>query len=404
MIIAVALSGGVDSAVAAALLKKQGHKVVGFFMKNWSDKFGLKDSDCPWHQDRQDAMQVAAKLDIPFHTLDFEKEYKEQVLDYFFREYKAGRTPNPDVFCNSQIKFGVFLEKAMELGANYIATGHYARLVCHPDRPAVLGGERRDPLYSIDSSARDSSTPLRFARNDKNKSQLQIINYQLLKAIDNNKDQTYFLYRLNQEQLSCSLFPIGGYTKPEVRKLAKKFGLPNHNKPDSQGVCFVGHLDLRKFLSQKIKDKPGNIVTIDGQVVGKHRGLFWYTIGQRKGIEIGGIGPFYVVEKDLKKNQLIVTNNRRDERLYKTVVEFNNTHWINPPLVETRYVASQKRRASLKCAGRIRYREPLVKCQVEKINRDKYRATFAKPVWAAASGQSVVFYGGNICLGGGIIK
>ena len=322
-------------------------------------------------------MAVAAKLDIPFHTLDFEKEYKSQVLDYFFSEYKAGRTPNPDVFCNSQIKFGVFLDKAMALGADFIATGHYARL------SRVILSEAKNLM-----DKRWDPSPPRADQDDGE--------FRLLKAKDQNKDQTYFLYRLNQQQLSKTIFPIGEHTKPEVRKLAKKFGLPNHDKPDSQGVCFVGHLDLRKFLSQKIKDKPGKIVTTEGKVVGEHQGLFCYTIGQRKGIEIGGIGPFYVVEKDLKNNLLVVTNNRRDERLYKTMIEFNETNWVNPFLVET------PRGASRNYTGRIRYREPLVNCKIEKMD-SIYRATFAKPVWAAAGGQSVVFYDGEVCLGGGVI-
>ena len=380
--IAVGLSGGVDSSVAAALLKKQGYKVVGFFMKNWSDQFGLKEADCPWYQDRQDAMAVAAKLDIPFHTLDFEEEYKNQVLDYFFSEYAAGRTPNPDVMCNAIIKFGVFLDKAVELGADFIATGHYARVSCHP---ALDAGSSSQEHKTLDSRLRGNDSKM----------------CQLLKSKDQNKDQTYFLYRLTQSQLSRAMFPIGEYTKPEVRALAKKFGLRTQDKPDSQGVCFIGHIDLRKFLSQKIKDQPGDIVTTDGKIVGKHTGLFWYTIGQRKGIEIGGIGPFYVVEKDLQNNKLIVTHDAKDERLYKTVVEFNDVNWITP-------VPTQ-------CAGRIRYREPLVECRVEKMDsidrriggfqndNSTYRATFVEPLRAVASGQSIVLYDGEVCLGGGII-
>lgn len=388
--IAVGLSGGVDSAVAAALLKKQGYKVVAFFMKNWSDKFGLKEVDCPWFQDRQDAMAVAAKLDIPFHTLDFEDEYKKEVLDYFFSEYQAGRTPNPDVFCNSQIKFGVFLKKALELGADKIATGHYARL-------------RRE-------ETRNKKQDINNNQNSNSKSHMSHVNCQLLKSKDQNKDQTYFLYRLNQGQLSKTMFPIGEYTKPEIRKLAKKFGLPNHNKPDSQGVCFVGHLDLHKFLSQKIKDKPGDIILAGDEntfpkKVGEHKGLFWYTIGQRKGIEIGGIGPFYVLEKDLKNNQLIVVNKRDDKRLYKKEILVGNMHWIDPSLVETRYTASKESQGMfLKCTGRIRYREPLVDCQIKKVDSSLYHVTFAEPVWAVAPGQSVVFYDKEVCLGGGIIQ
>ncbi len=383
-IIAVAMSGGVDSSVAAALLKKQGYNVVGFFMKNWGDTFGLKDSGCPWIQDRKDALRAAAKLDIPFYTLDFEEEYKRRVLSYFFKEYQAGRTPNPDVMCNSVIKFGVFLDKAMELGADYIATGHYARLLCHPR----ASGDPGLHASELDSRVRGNDSRV----------------CQLLKSKDKNKDQTYFLYRLNQSQLIKAVFPIGDYTKPEVRKLAKNFGLPNHDKRDSQGLCFIGQIDLRKFLSQKIKDKPGKIVTVEGQAVGEHQGLFGYTIGQRKGIAIGGIGPFYVAEKDLKNNQLIVTHDAQDQRLYKTVVEFNDVNWIagRPPL------------NPLMCQGRIRYRESLVECKIKKIDspaesaggndNPMYRATFAAPVRAVAAGQSVVFYDKEVCLGGGIIN
>ena len=358
--IAVAMSGGVDSSVAAALLKEQGFKVVGFFMKNWADTYGLKDSECPWVQDREDAMRAAAKLDIPFHTLDFEKEYKEQVLDYFFREYQAGRTPNPDVMCNSQIKFGVFLGKAIELGADMIATGHYARL-------------RRE-------------------------GQLPAVSCQLLKGRDQNKDQSYFLYRLNQEQLLKSIFPIGELEKPKVRELAKKFSLPNHDKRDSQGVCFVGHLDLQKFLKQKIKEQPGDIVTAGGKKVGEHEGLFWYTIGQRKGIKVGGVGPFYVVKKDFEKNELVVSNNHEDERLYSKEATIEDVHWIDRSCVARNATADVFR-----CEARMRYREPLSVCEVKKAGEGQYRIAFKDPQWAVASGQSIVLYDKDVCLGGGIV-
>ncbi|MBI2050751.1 MAG: tRNA 2-thiouridine(34) synthase MnmA [Parcubacteria group bacterium] len=356
----VALSGGVDSSVSAALLKAQGYEVAGFFMKNFGDTFGLKVSECPWLHDREDAMRVASTLDIPFHTLDFEEEYKNQVLDYFFEEYEAGRTPNPDVMCNSQIKFGVFLDKALALGADAIATGHYARL------------ESKDP----------SATP----RDDKGE-------YQLLKGVDQNKDQSYFLYRLNQQQLSKTMFPVGGYLKSEVRQLAKKFGLPNHDKRDSQGVCFIGHVDLRKFLSQKIKDKPGSIVTAHGKKIGEHQGLFWYTIGQRKGINIGGKGPYYVVEKDFRSNQLLVTNDAKDERLYASKVAINDSSWVSgkePDLSKT-----------YEC--RVRYREKLTQCTAKALGEGTYEVAFQEPQWAVASGQSVVLYDGEVCLGGGIV-
>ncbi|MAG29022.1 tRNA 2-thiouridine(34) synthase MnmA [bacterium] len=346
--IAVGMSGGVDSSVSAALLKEQGYNVVGFFMKNFGDTYGLKVEECPWLEDREDAMRVASKLDIPFHTLDFEEEYKNQVLDYFFKEYEAGRTPNPDVMCNSQIKFGVFLDKALELGAAGIATGHYVR---------------------------------KSESND------------LLKGIDENKDQSYFLYRLNQKQLSKAMFPVGNHKKPEVRELAKKFNLPNHDKRDSQGVCFIGHVDLRKFLSQKIKEKPGDIVNVKGEKIGQHSGLFWYTIGQRRGIDIGGIGPFYVLKRDFRANKLIVTNNPKHEELYALIVKINDVNWIS----------GKEPNLSKTYEGRVRYREKLSKCKVKSIGNNKYEIKFQEPQWAVASGQSVVLYNKDVCLGGGIV-
>lgn len=345
--VAMAMSGGVDSSVSAALLKEQGFNVIGFFMKNWGDTHGLKISDCPWRKDREDAMRSASKLDIPFHTLDFEKEYQEQVLDNFFAEYEAGRTPNPDILCNSKIKFGVFLREALALGADYMATGHYART-------------------------------------SDNK---------LLKGVDNNKDQSYFLYRLNQEQLSKAIFPVGDHTKPEVRALAKKFNLPNHDKRDSQGVCFIGKLDLQKFLSQKIKDCPGNIVDSSGQVIGTHTGLFWYTIGQRKGINIGGIGPFYVIKKDFEKNELVVSNNPNDEALSFSKISISDTSWISGKPPEN----------SKTLEARIRYREKLSSVTLKNKGNGVFEVNFSVPQWAACSGQSVVFYEEDACLGGGVI-
>ena len=403
--IAVAMSGGVDSSVSAALLKEQGYNVLGFFMKNWGDDtHGLKKSECPWLQDREDAMRVAAKLDIPFHTLDFEDEYRKQVLDYFFREYKLGRTPNPDIMCNAEIKFGVFLRKAVRLGADMIATGHYTR-TSH-----VILNKRLDvPIEECSEGSRESrasfdegilrSTPAGYSSRSSQDDGV----IQLLKGVDQNKDQSYFLYRLNQEQLSKAMFPVGEYEKTEVRKLAKKFGLPNHDKRDSQGVCFIGHLDLRKFLSQKIEEEPGDIVLISAgadnhlpvRKIGAHKGLFWYTIGQRKGINVGGIGPFYVVKKDLKKNQLIVTNNPKDERLYSSSVVIEDVNWISGRDVT--------HRVSVDCDARIRYREKLTKCTIEDVQGGKYKVKFKEPQYAVASGQSAVFYDGDVCLGGGVI-
>jgi tRNA-specific 2-thiouridylase len=249
--------------------------------------------------------------------------------------------------CNSQIKFGVFLDKALALGADAIATGHYVR------------------------------------KSD---------DHQLLKGVDENKDQSYFLYRLNQKQLSKAMFPVGEFEKPKVRELAKKFNLPNHDKRDSQGVCFIGHIDLQKFLSQKIKEKPGDIVTSEGEKIGKHSGLFWYTIGQRKGVNIGGIGPFYVVERDFKANKLIVSNNAKDEQLYTKSVKISDINWIS----------GKEPDLSKSYEGRVRYREKLSKCNIKKID-SRYQVEFKEPQWAVASGQSVVIYNKDVCLGGGIV-
>jgi len=389
--IAVAMSGGVDSSVSAALLKEQGYNVLGFFMKNWGDTCGLKSSDCPWKQDRQDAMRVASKLDIPFHTLDFEEEYQKEVLDYFFDEYKNGRTPNPDILCNSKIKFGVFLREAINLGADYIATGHYARKNFAQNRHSELVSES---LYN-------KKKILKQVQDDKK--------FQLLKGLDSNKDQSYFLYRLNQKQLSRTIFPIGEFTKPDVRKMAKKFGLQNHDKHDSQGVCFIGKMDLKKFLSQKIKDNPGDIVDSSGKKIGSHTGLFWYTIGQRRGIEIGGTGPYYVVKKDFKSNKLIVTNDSKDKGLFSEEVEIRDVNWISgiTPSSFAKATADMSnsplaRGEVLEC--RIRYREPLTKCEIIKQENNTYHIKFEKAQFAVCAGQSVVFYEKQVCLGGGIIN
>ena len=261
----VAMSGGVDSSVSAALLKEQGYNVVGVFMKNWSgDNFGIQ-TDCPWEQDQKDVEKVCKLLGVPFITFNFEKEYRKQVVEYFFNEYKAGRTPNPDVMCNKEIKFGLFLEKALKKGTDLIATGHYART----------------------------------EKDNKGK-------FHLLKGIDNKKDQSYFLYNLTQDQLSKTLFPIGNFQKSKVRKLAMKFKLPNAKKKDSQGICFIGDINVQQLLRAKLKRKKGDIIDIDSrEKVGKHDGAHYFTIGQREGIGIGGTKePYFVVGKDVEKNEV----------------------------------------------------------------------------------------------------
>ncbi|TSD02101.1 MAG: tRNA-specific 2-thiouridylase MnmA, partial [Parcubacteria group bacterium Athens0714_24] len=265
----VGMSGGVDSSVTALLLKKQGYDVVGCFIKGWYGNF-----DCTWKEDRRDAMRVCAKLDIPFITIDAEKEYKKEVVDYMIREYKAGRTPNPDVMCNRYIKFGVFLKKALEMGADYIATGHYVKL-------------------------------------NKNK---------LLQAKDLNKDQSYFLWTLTQKQLKYCLFPIGNLTKPEVREIARKNNLSTAEKRDSQGVCFIGEFDIMDFLKKYIKPRKGKVINLENKIVGEHNGVNFYTIGQRHGLSRGGGIPYYIVAKDAKKNLLIVADKADEEKFYKKEV------------------------------------------------------------------------------------
>ena len=275
----MALSGGIDSAVSAYLLLKQGYEVEAAFMKNWSSTAGLLKNECPWLVDRQDALRVAAFLKIPLHTLDFEKQYEKNVLDYFFKEYKAGRTPNPDVMCNKEIKFKLLYNWAIKNGFDYLATGHYAK---------VVGSEK----WVVSRKNKDYP--------------LSTNHYSLLRSADEFKDQTYFIYNIKTEQLPHIMFPIGGMKKPEVRALAKKIGLPNADKKESMGLCFVGKIRLKDFLEQKLKPKPGNIVDQNNKILGKHQGLYNYTIGQRQGIKVGGGGPYYVVRKDLKKNILYV--------------------------------------------------------------------------------------------------
>lgn len=345
----VGMSGGVDSSVAAALLKKQGYLVIGVYMKNWSDNFG--DYGCTWAADVEDARKVAQVLDIPFYVWNFEKEYYAKVVEYFLKEYANNRTPNPDILCNSEIKFKLFLEKALSLGADYVATGHYA---------VVKANEN----------------------NEKS----------LYKGVDPGKDQSYFLYRLSSNQLSKVMFPLGTYQKTEVRELARKFNLPTAEKKDSQGICFIGKIDVRKFLMEKLKSKRGQIVTTTGQVIGTHEGLPYYTIGQREGIGLGGNGPFYVVEKNIAANELMVTNNKSDSKLWKKNFIVGDLSWVNgePKFPLTTGVS-------------IRYHHPEYTALVEK-NEDKLLIKFRNPQRAITEGQSAVIYDHDRILGGGIIE
>jgi tRNA-specific 2-thiouridylase len=356
----VAMSGGVDSSVAAALLKKQGYDVTGVFAKGWYPE-GMV---CGWKEERRDAIRAAAKLGIPFLTFDFSKEYEKKVVEYMKKEYAANRTPNPDVMCNKYIKFGLFLEKALKMGTDCIATGHYVKR-----SPAQI-------FYKINPPTRQV----------KNFEQVR-----LLIAKDKNKDQSYFLWTLTQEQLKYCLFPIGDYEKPEVRKLARKFGLPTAEKKDSQGLCFVGDINFALFLRKILPKKEGEIRTADGRIVGKHDGVHFYTIGQRHGLNIPG-GPYYIVDKDLKNNILIVAEKKDEKKFYKKEIVIDAASWISEkPNLKGMYL------------GRIRYRQPFQKCRIISISSDSATIRFEKPQRAVTAGQSLVLYKGQQMLGGGII-
>jgi tRNA-specific 2-thiouridylase len=346
----VGLSGGVDSSVAAALLIKGGYDVTGVFMRNWSEPHLDSHKGPCWVDERRDAMRVAAKLNIPFLTMDFEKEYKERVVDYMFREYEAGRTPNPDIMCNKLIKFPLFWREAKKLGADFIATGHYARV--------KKAG----------------------------------IHFKLLKGVDVKKDQSYFLYAVSEEDLSHTLFPVGGLTKPEVRKIAAKLDLPTAKKEESMGICFVGEVKIKDFLQKKIKPQPGKIVDTDGKVIGKHEGIWYYTIGQRSGLGVGGGEPYFVVGKDVKKNVLVVARGANHPSLYNKEAELRDIHWIS----------GIEPKLPLKAMVRLRHQHPGGRAAVKKIG-DKIKIIFDKPERAITPGQSAVFYKGEECLGGGVV-
>ncbi len=348
----VGMSGGVDSSVTAALLKEQGFKVVGVYMKNWSQD--LPGLPCPWKEDYQDAKRVAVQLGIDFKMYDFEKEYRQKVVDYMVAEYQAGRTPNPDIMCNQEVKFKIFLETCLEDGADMIATGHYAR-----------------------------------AKNG-----------QLLTAANKDKDQTYFLYRVTGNALKKTLFPIGEFkTKAEVRKLAKKFGLATADKKDSQGICFVGKIGIKDFLLHELGPQPtGNIVDQNGRVIGQHDGAIFYTIGQRHGLEVGGGLPYYVVGKDMKKNEVYVTQDLDDKTLWRSNLELTDIHWINdePDMSKTYQV-------------RTRYRAPLVACTlglgslITEPAVTTLDIALSDKIRAITPGQSAVIYDEDRVIGGGIV-
>ncbi|MFA5081519.1 MAG: tRNA 2-thiouridine(34) synthase MnmA [Hydrogenophilaceae bacterium] len=353
--IVVGLSGGVDSAVTAWLLKRQGHEVVGVFMKNWeADDL---EEDCPIAQDYRDVLAVGEVLGIEVELVNFAREYQDRVFAYFLAEYRAGRTPNPDVLCNAEIKFKAFLDHAVGLKADHLATGHYARL--------------------------DGDCP----------------NRRLLKAVDANKDQSYFLYRLNQHQIEKALFPLGGLEKPEVRRLAREARLPVAAKKDSTGICFIGERPFREFLQRFMPIQPGAMRTPEGRVVGRHQGLMYYTLGQRQGLGIGGVKgaeegvPWFVAGKDMAANELIVVQGHEHPLLLSERLEAGDLSWVGPaPEVGRRYTA------------KTRYRQEDAGCTVERLADGRLGLVFEQPQWAVTPGQSVVIYDGEVCLGGGVIS
>ena len=350
----VGMSGGVDSAVAALLLQEQGYEVLGVFMKNWEDSF--EPGYCAAGEDLEDAREVSETLDISFHPVNFSQAYWERVFTHFLEEYRLGRTPNPDILCNREIKFDLFLEYARTLGADYIATGHYARQM-----------EQEGQQY-------------------------------LLKGADSAKDQSYFLYTLDQARLRKVLFPVGDLHKKQVRELAAAAGLSNHAKKDSTGICFIGERRFREFLSHYLPAHPGEIYSVSGEWLGNHLGLMFYTLGQRQGLGIGGRPgdsgkPWYVVGKDLAENRLIVAQGNQHPLLFHRRLWASQLHWIagEPPL------------APYSCYAKTRYRQPDQRCMIEMLDTNGCQVYFAVPQRALTPGQSVVFYANDACLGGGII-
>ncbi len=353
--IIVGMSGGVDSSVTALLLQQQGFSVSGVFMKNWEDK--TPDGICPAAADAQDAIQVCDKIGIPMDAVNFANEYWDRVFQYFLDEYKSGRTPNPDILCNKEIKFKAFLDYALQQGADKIATGHYARII------------------------------------------EQAGDFKLLKGKDANKDQSYFLYTLGQPQLAKTLFPLGELPKDEVRSIAAQAGFENHAKKDSTGICFIGEREFKTFLNTYLPAQPGEIQTLDGTTIGQHDGLMFHTIGQRKGLKIGGLKeensgePWYVVAKELASNVLLVAQGAHHPALFKQALNAIELHWVSGSAPTAPYL----------CSAKVRYRQEDQSCAITSLENGTATVLFDQPQRAVAPGQSIVFYSGDECLGGGII-
>lgn len=350
----VGMSGGVDSSVSALLLQQQGYQVEGLFMKNWDEDDGSE--YCTAKDDLADAQAVCDKLNIVLHTANFAAEYWDNVFEHFLEEYKAGRTPNPDILCNREIKFKAFLDYAVTLGADYIATGHYVR-----------------------------------KRQTGNRAQL-------VKGLDNNKDQSYFLHAVSGIEIAKTLFPVGDLEKPEVRAIAERYALSTHNKKDSTGICFIGERRFKDFLQQYLPAQPGPIEDTDGNSMGEHSGLMYHTIGQRQGLGIGGVkgagdAPWYVVDKDLNRNVLVIAQGSQHHRLFKQALFVSEIHWVNDVNINFPY----------RCKAKIRYRQTDQACDIHKLD-DGYQVIFEQPQRAITPGQSVVFYDDEICLGGGVIE
>ncbi len=366
--VVIGMSGGVDSSVAAWLLKEQGYEVIGLFMKNWEDDDD--DEYCSTRQDWLDAVSVADVLGIDIEAVNFAAEYKDRVFAEFLREYQAGRTPNPDVLCNAEIKFKAFLDHAMRLGADLIATGHYARVRRVEDAAAAHGSR-----------------------------------YELLKAVDASKDQSYFLHRLNQAQLSKTLFPLGGMHKTEIRDIATRLGLPNAAKKDSTGICFIGERPFREFLNRYLSYQPGPMKTADGVVVGEHVGLSFYTLGQRKGIGLGGLkdhrnangdaAPWYVARKDIAENTLYIVQGHDHPWLLSNSLTADQISWV---------AGTGPKAGGMPLSAKTRYRQADIDCTQAPLGGDGFSLSFSIPQWAVTPGQSAVLYQGDVCLGGGIIS